>query len=175
MKRLTLLPFLMWPLVAGGSLAVDTRELTIKAAYLFRLSLFVDWPADKLTPSGKDSVRFCIAGDRRIHEAIKNVLTDKSINRHQIRIDSVETQSDLTTCHLLFIAAKSTAESSMLKAVANYPVLTIGESAEFYRRGGMILLFNKDNRMRFAINQRAADRAGVKLGAQLLNLAEQYR
>jgi hypothetical protein len=155
------------------SVAVDTRELTIKAAYLFRLSLFVDWPAEKLS-SGSDKIRFCIAGDRQIIETVKNVLAGKSINQHEIEIVGVDLKAELQACHLLYLTEIIEAETSFLQAVANYPVLTIGETKRFYSQGGMVLLFEKENRIFFAINNQAAERSRVKFGAQLLNLAEQY-
>jgi len=155
--------------------AMDIRELTIKAAYLFRLSLFVDWPAEKLKPSGSDKIRFCISsGDKQITDTIKNILAGKTINQHEVEIVSIDLPMDLSACHLLYIPKNAEAETAMLQAVLNDPVLTVGESEEFFRQGGMVVLFNKKNSIRFAINNSAANRVGIKLRAQLLNLAEQY-
>jgi hypothetical protein len=155
-------------------LAVDPRELTIKAAYLFRLSLFVDWPAEKLSPAGFDNIRFCIADGKETAETIKNVLAGKTINRHAIETVEVKPKAELKSCHLLYITKNTKAEDLLLQTVSDYPVLTVGETGEFYSQGGMVLLFEKANRIFFAINRQAADRARVKFGAQLLNLAEQY-
>lgn len=174
MKRALFMLILLLSLPVKKCLAVDPRELTIKAAYLFRLSLFVDWPAEKLSPSGSDNIRFCIAGGQEIAETIKHVLAGKTINRHGIEIVEVKPKAELKACHLLYISKNAEAETLFLRAVANYPVLTVGETGKFYSQGGMVLLFEKENRIFFAINQQAADRARVKFGAQLLNLAEQY-
>ena len=153
--------------------AMDQRELTIKAAYLFRLSLFVEWPTSSLDLTGSEPILFCVAGEPGISHPLEAVLTDKSINRHKIIVTGVHLHDDLSSCHLLYLSEYIQAPLPYLQAAAPYPVLTIGESESFYRQGGMIFLFKKDNTIHFAINKQAANEAGLKLRAQLLHLADQ--
>jgi hypothetical protein len=174
MRLVSVMLIILWLLPVKMSMAVDTRELTIKAAYLFRLSLFVDWPAEKLTSSSSNKIRFCVTGNQQTTDTIKNVLAGKTINQHEIEIVGASLESELRDCHLLYLTKNIKTETLFLKAVSNYPVLTVGETEKFYSQGGMVLLFKRENRIFFAINNEAADRSRLKLGAQLLNLAEQY-
>ncbi len=153
---------------------MDRRELTIKAAYLFRLSLFVDWPAEKLLPSSLENIRFCIAAEKSEADTIGEILKAKSINNHEIEIVWVDLTTELSMCHLLYISKKTDSVDVYLQAVLNDPVLTIGETEAFYRLGGMVLLFNKENSIHFSINDKRAKTVGIKFRAQLLNLAEEY-
>ncbi len=171
-KRIVFLLYLMLLQSIGPGFAMDMRELTIKAAYLFRLSLFVDWPVEKLDPSGSSQIRFCINSDEQTTDRIKSLLAGKTINQHSIEVMPMEL--DLTTCHLLYIPDDTEAEVAKLQTILNDPVLTVVESEKLFRQGGMILLFNKNNSIHFAINNMSASRAGIKLRAQLLNLAERY-
>ncbi len=173
-KRIVILLYLMLFLGMEQSFAMDMRELTIKAAYLFRLSLFVDWPVEKLEPSGADKIRFCISSNKQITATIKSVLAGKTINQHEVEVVAMDLEMNLPTCHLLYIPENTVVGAAMLQTVVNAPVLTVVESKKFFRQGGMILLFNKQNSIRFAINDSAANRVGINLRAQLLNLAEQY-
>lgn len=159
---------------AGVGYADNIREWTIKAAYLFRLSLFVDWPEDKLASSGIENVRFCITGKKQNVDTIQSVLNDKSINQHDIEVINATLQSELQSCHLLYISRDTQDKRLFLEAVANDSVLTMGDTDEFYRHGGMVLLFEKENRIHFAINTEQLDLSRIKVRAQLLNLAEQY-
>lgn len=152
--------------------ALDQRELTIKAAYLFRLSLFVEWPLSRLNSTGAEPMFFCVAGNHGMRESMTTVLADKSINQHKIEVAEVQLRDDLSVCHLLYIPEHNKTPQPFLQAVAQHPVLTVGESEAFYRQGGMIYLYNKDNRIHFAINEQAAKDAGLELRAQLLHLAE---
>jgi hypothetical protein len=174
MRLVSVMLIFLWLLPVKMSMAMDARELTIKAAYLFRLSLFVDWPAEKLTSSPSNKIRFCITGNQQATETIKDVLAGKTINQHEIEIVGVDLKSELRDCHLLYLTKNIKTETLFLQAVSTYPVLTVGETEKFYSQGGIILLFKRENRIFFAINNEAADRSRLKLGAQLLNLAEQY-
>ncbi len=49
--------------------------------------------------------------------------------------------------------------------------LVVGETRNFAAAGGSIEFLLEDNRVRFAINTDAADRAGLKLSSKLLSLA----
>ncbi|WAK02892.1 YfiR family protein [Methylobacter sp. YRD-M1] len=153
--------------------AMDQRELTIKAAYLFRLSLFVEWPPSRLNPTGSEPMHFCVADDQAMLESLKTVLAGKSINQHKIEVIEVQPRDNLSACHLLYLPRHIQTPKPFLQAVASHPVLTVGETEAFYRQGGMIYLYNKENRIRFAINEQAAKGAGLELRAQLLHLADQ--
>lgn len=153
--------------------AMDQRELTIKAAYLFRLSLFVEWPPSKLDSTGLEPILFCVAGDPSVSQSMATVLTGKSINQHKIKVTGVDLQDDLSSCHLLYLPENIQTPLPFLEAAAPYPILTVGESQAFYRQGGMIFLFNKDNRIHFAINEQTAKGTGLEFRAQLLHLADQ--
>ena len=54
-------------------------------------------------------------------------------------------------------------------------VLTIGESPDFLREGGIINLLLVGRRVRFEVNPDAAARAGLRLSSQLLQLAVAVR
>lgn len=165
--------FIVLLLLFNPGWAMDQRELTIKGAYLFRLSLFVEWPASSLNLAGPEPVFFCIAGGSDISQHLKAVLTGKSINRHKISVTEVGLKDDLSFCHLLYIPELIETPKPFLQETAPYPVLTVGESEAFYRQGGMVFLFNKNNTIHFSINEQAVRNAGLKFKAQLLHLADQ--
>ena len=55
--------------------------------------------------------------------------------------------------------------------LAGASVLSVGDSSEFTRRGGVIHLYLEDGHMRFAVNVAAAEKARLRISAKLLNLA----
>ena len=50
--------------------------------------------------------------------------------------------------------------------------LTVGEGESFVRDGGMIAFVLENRRVRFDINQTAAENAGLKLSSRLLSVAK---
>ena len=53
--------------------------------------------------------------------------------------------------------------------------LTVGETQNFMRRGGIINFIIVENRVRFEINLIAAERAGITISAKLLQLAKNVK
>ena len=53
----------------------------------------------------------------------------------------------------------------------HHAALTIGESEDFTRRGGVIRLYTESNRLRFVINVENAKREGIQVSSNLLKLA----
>ena len=61
---------------------------------------------------------------------------------------------------------------SVLDLIAEEPVLTVGESAEFTKSGGIIGFSVKDSKVRFKINVSAAAKVGLDISSKLLKLAD---
>jgi hypothetical protein len=54
-------------------------------------------------------------------------------------------------------------------------VLTVGESPDFLRQGGIINFVLEDGKVRFEINQDAATQADLRISSRLLRLARPER
>lgn len=50
--------------------------------------------------------------------------------------------------------------------------MTVGETEQFTRLGGIIGFFIEEDAVQFVINLTAADRAGIKFSSQLLKIAK---
>lgn len=157
-------------MILQPSYALDQRELIIKGAYLFRFSLFVEWPETNPKPA---DIVFCIASNENTTEVLKDVLKDRQINKKAVRVQQVKPQDNLSSCRVLYIPKITENTVYFLNAARKQPILTVGESEIFQQQQGMIYLFKKNNRIRFSINQSAAQLANLNFRAQLLKLAEQ--
>ncbi len=58
-----------------------------------------------------------------------------------------------------------------IESLATAGVLTVGESEEFSRAGGMITFVIENDKVRFEIDMDSVDRSGIKVSAQLQKLA----
>lgn len=64
--------------------------------------------------------------------------------------------------------------AAVLKKVKGKPVLTIGQSSDFLRLGGMINLVESGSRFKLQVNICAARKAGLTVSSKLLKLSEIY-
>lgn len=148
--------------------ARSRREQFIKAAYLFRLSLFVEWP----TPLG-GNLNFCVVDQAANTQVLQEALLNRRIASRPISVNAVTIDDDLSACQLLYIPDTVADVEVLLDSVHSYPVLTIGESKKFYRSRGMIYLFSQHNKIHFAFNLEPLREAGLRVSSQLLTLGEQ--
>ena len=61
-----------------------------------------------------------------------------------------------------------------LDRVRGQSVLVVGDGDDVLDAGGTVRLFREDNRVRFEVSLKAADRAGLRVSSRLLKLAKIY-
>jgi hypothetical protein len=82
-------------------------------------------------------------------------------------------QESLERCQVLFIPSSERVRlTPLLKVVAQRPILTVSDIEGFARRGGILQMYSAASRIRFVINRASAQRAGLRIAAPLLDLAE---
>jgi hypothetical protein len=114
-------------------------------------------------------LRLCSMGDTPLAAKL-NWLQGRETQGRKIEVDVDVT--GFGNCHLLYVAQKSQM-TALLNSMGRLPVLTVSDSPGFIQAGGMIGLYLVENRVRFSINLGAAQRAGLKLSSQLLQLAQE--
>jgi len=144
-------------------------EYEVKAAFVYNFVKFVEWPATRGPAS--DRVRLCVLGDLPGDLAFAN-LAGTFVQGKKISVLTVKELGDERNCDVLFVAANQTGRlPEILDALEDSPVLTIGDTEGYARRGIMINMFLEKKRVRFEINEEKARAAGIRISAKLLKLA----
>lgn len=155
----------------AAALSSRASEHEVKASFLFNFIKFTVWPTDVL-PAGAP-LDVCVFGDSPVASPLEG-FRGQVVDGHALTVTRIIDPSDLKFCHLVFIGeVESQRVASALDAIKQRPALTVGEHADFLQRGGMISFVAEDKRLRFDINQVAAQRVNVKISAHLLRLARQ--
>jgi YfiR/HmsC-like len=145
------------------------EEYRVKAAILYNLAKFVDWPPDAL-PSPTAPLTLCVLGVDPFGSAIDDAVKGRQVGGRPLvirRIADVE-----PGCHVLFVSTSERKRTSLvLDRLGTSPVLTVGDGEGFSALGGMIELVTDGDRIRFSINTAAADHAKLHLSARLLAIA----
>lgn len=146
-------------------------ENAVKAAIVFKIAKFVSWPDDAFESTG-EPLSICLPANDPIIPAMNGLSGDavhgRVIEIKQVKADSL-TRAD---CEVLFISEASSSDvDELITQIRDQPVLTIGDSDEFNKLGGIVSLQVRKNRVQFAINVDASTSAGLDISAQLLQLA----
>jgi hypothetical protein len=159
------------PAQPGAQSASD--EYRLKAASVYRFPQFVEWPASAVQDS--QTVDLCVLQPNPFGSELEQLVDGESLGGRPLRVRVVTSIGALAGCHALFAGDRSEGAAAALKAVAGRPVLTVGESDQFLDAGGIIALKVVDRRVRFEVNASNAQKAGLRINAQLLNLAAAVR
>jgi hypothetical protein len=160
--------------------APKPTEYEVEAAYLSNFGRFVEWPArtgaSERASSEKDPFYVCVLGQDPFGPLLDAALKGEAIGGEALAARRVTTAADASSCRIVFIGATKESEvKGILAGLRNSSVLTVGDSFDFTRQGGMIQFVLEGNRVRFEINLAAAQRAGLTLSSQLLKVAVAIR
>lgn len=142
------------------------NEAELKVAFVYRIVLFVEWPAASL-PAGA-AFQICLQGGDPAWIAAFETLEGKKVQGRALApLRPVARGDDLRGCQVLFVP-----EREHRKPVAALPgVLTIGEAEAYAEAGGAVGFVRQGTQLRFDINRDAAAQAQLKLSAELLKVA----
>jgi len=146
-----------------------SREARIQAVLILRLIKFVEWPPETLPRA--ENLHICTWGDSPTELALQS-LQDQKIRDHEIRLRKLSLPLDTRGCHVLLVGNSiKEVGPAQLYGAGSRALLTSSDMADFNKRGGIINLVRKDNRMSFEIQLRYAREQGLQIGAPLLELA----
>lgn len=147
-------------------------EVQVKAAFLAKFAMFVEWPATA-TNETQMPILIGILGKDPFGDFLDAAAKRESINGRRIELRRSDDAEKLASCQIVFISTSESARlSAHLSRLAGRPVLTVGDDLNFAGRGGMIGFFKEAGKVRFEINTRAAEQAGLKLSAKLLQVGK---
>lgn len=160
--------------VAGVADAFDDEPFAaheIMAGYLFNFPNFVTWETDPPQPTAA-AITFCSSTSNLVVDALQPLLDGELIDGKPLRYRTVSSLAAAGGCQVLFIEGGSDPlATDNLGALPDQPILTVSNQAGFARRGGMIELARKENRIHPIINVDAARGAGIQINSRLLRLA----
>lgn len=164
------LTFLIAALLTRPLWSEAYSEYAVKAAYLYNFAKFVEWPPGAFSKNDAPLV-ICIASDNPFGDTL-TVISNKTVDNHPVEVRNTSVMASFDRCHIIFISrAEQGRFKTVLAKLARLPILTVSDISGFAQFGGMIELFEAEQRIRFNININAARQANLRLSSQLLKLA----
>jgi preprotein translocase subunit Sec61beta len=160
-------------LFSGGAPAEPAAgEYEVKAAFLLNFARLVEWPEDAFSDA-RSSFSVGLLGTASASEQIQQFLEGKYIGSHTVHARQMKSADEAAGFHMIFVSASSGVKAGeVAAAIGGGSVLLVGESKGFATRGGAINFFTDGNKIRFEINPRAAEVAGLRVSSRLLRVAK---
>lgn len=150
-------------------------EQQIKAVFIYKFCLYIEWPPGTFNdPHTPLTIGVVDADDIAAELEIKS--KDRTIDGRPLAVRRLDSTSSLDNVQLLFISHTQQNKLPHWIALAKkYPLLVITEMPSGLDAGSSINFALQDNRVRFDVGLTAVQRQGLKLSAQLLQVARTVR
>jgi hypothetical protein len=144
------------------------EEYDLKAAFLFNLAKFVQWPPVKFAQEDSPLV-IGVRGDEAF-DRFGRLLGNKVIGKHKLVVRRLESTEDLRSCHILFLSrSEKEPLEGWAEAGKGAGALTVGETEKFLEQGGMIQFSLEAQELRLQINAQCVQRGGLTITANALS------
>lgn len=158
---------------AGPTLAQDSLEYPVKAAFLVRFGDYVEWPAAAFA-SPTAPLQLCIVGDDPFGPILEKVAAGQPSRGRSVEVKRLRAPRADSGCHIAFIARSESARmAQVLDGLRGAPVLTVTDQKS--PPVGIINFTIKEERVRFDIDDEAAMQSGLAISSKLLALALNVR
>lgn len=150
--------------------AASDEQAELKAAFIYRFAQYTRWP-----PPPPREFQYCLAGAERLREPLMP-LARRPQGLVPARLQVIQTPQQASECQVVVLGFRDRAElQRWARALADEPVLTVGDSPEAFRAGATIVLDVEPDGLSFRVNLADARRRGLALSAQVLKLAREVR
>lgn len=157
----------------GQKSDADADAYEAQSQYLRSFVEFVNWPVSPPSQGVRSTMNFCVLGSDPYGKLLDDAILGHSFWNRRGVIVRGHNLGDLGVCDVLFIGkSEEKHEIRILKKLRDQNVLTISDTSGFAEQGGIIQLVWQKDRFGFVINVDAANRAGLKINASLLALAQ---
>jgi len=141
---------------------------TVKALFVYNFTKYIEWNQHNL----QQKFKIGVMGQSDVKDKLVLILKGKKLYNREIEIIEIKNIDEITGCQILYISKN---ESDKLKQVvdrfAQSELLIVTEDKNMAAKGSCINIVEKEQKMRFEMNDSAIKKAGLKVANQLYELA----
>ncbi len=160
-----------WCAAVVPARAQEAGEYQRKASLLCTILRSVTWPGRRFQEPGSPIV-IGVFGSDMISDFLREAIQGRRFQDRPVIVKSLSRREELAGCHMLFVSRSEREKlGPILGEVRRQFVLTVGESDNFLKGGGVINFVNADGIVRYQINGDAAKRERLMISGKLLQFA----
>lgn len=146
----------------------DIHEFTVKAAFMVKMTHFIEWPS---TANKESNFTICINHSHELKDSFSQWAQSGLIKNKPVSLKYIDDNfSQLSSCNMLYITNNKKL-SFLLKQAKENNILTISDTPGNAKRGVLVNFFNENKKLRFEINLQAARDSGFVFNPRILKLA----
>lgn len=160
------------PAAPAASLPPVPTPEEAKAAHVHKFAAFVEWPVEAFA-SGDAPLVVGVAGAPALARELIQISFGKPAQGRAMQVRELTDLADAARVHILVIGRASWKRAvDWMAATKGRPVLVVTDMPKGLERGAALCLVETEGKLRFEASVLAAERAGLRLSARLLSVAE---
>lgn len=145
-----------------------------KADQLESIARFVTWPPELRMEDTSRPFNIAVIGNNPFGGHLRDVYKKKQILKKRVYIRYISNVKEIGNTHLLFVSESMKNElKTILASIRKKPILTVGDTGGFARRGIHVNFFYEGVTLRMEINDSAARQAGLEISWHMMKHAKQ--
>ena len=146
-------------------------EYQVKAVFLFNFAQFVDWPARAFPAAGAPLV-IGVLGEDPFGAYLDELVRNEKIGDRPLVVRRFRGIQDIGECHILFVSRSPSGQfDKLVPELRGRPLLTVSDTENFNRLGGMVRFVTENGKIRLRINVDSAKECGLTISSKLLRWA----
>lgn len=153
---------------------IETTPERLKAHLIIKFADLIQWPENSSSMDPRSPFIIGIMDAPALASSLAEMTWSIKINEKKVKVITISDFSEIKNCHILFISELSSRKFyQALETIGNFPILTIGDSRDYEKKGIMINLFSTPDqqRLKFAVNCLAAKKTGISMTSKILKYA----
>ncbi len=148
-------------------------ENTLKALFIYNFTKHIEWP---LNMQQHSKFTISIIGNSPVKEKLEDIMKGRKVFDRTVEIKVIHDLSEITSSHILFIPANNSDKiNKIIDQYSDKGILIISESKGMIGKGSGINIIEKDNHLKFELNNAALKKQGLKISNHLINLSNNSR
>lgn len=149
-------------------------EDKVKAAYILNFIRYTVWPDESFSNS-ESALVVCVLNSDKVSDALSLAISGAKRFDRKVEVKNLNALSgeSLKPCHVLFLPrTHARKDIDLIISLKHKSILSISDDETFFKSGGIISFVFFEKTIRFNVNLKAADEAGLKLSSRMLSLAK---
>ena len=156
---------------AAAQVPNAASESAVKAAFLYRIAAFVEWPAGTFGRP-EDPLVIAVAGNEAVATDLDQIVAGRTVDGRPVLVRRIREGDAPGAAHVLMIGAGRDTRVREITAAAAGPVLVVTEQENGHRLGGVLNFVVEGGRVRFTASLPVAEARNLRLSARLLAVAQ---
>ena len=161
-------------LLFAGGVSAQKRAASfdeVKAAFVYQFANFITWPEDAFPDAGTP-VTIGIVDNETVADVLRESVRGKTAAGREIIVREVTTPAQAVECQIVYLDKSDQRRvDEYLAVLVGKPILTVSDDDDFTEKGGVIRVFEQQNKPKIEINVDEAERSGLTISSKLLSLA----